>query len=217
MEDHMTTVMVGGDAAAPTHPLVDVLGTFSTGTETVANVVSELPDVLVLDVGVVDPDVRAVCRRIREWAPATRVLVIGRVDDEHLYTALVAGAAGAILADAPADVWAAAVHATNRGEAVLQTRMASRILHDVDAWAVRSADPLYPPPSLTSTEREVLRGLADGETPAAIAETYNVTPHLVSLHAGFAVGKLHRYVLGAEKIAAYGSRSAAAPWQREHQ
>ena len=217
MEDHMTRVMVGGDVAVPDHPSLDVLGTFANGTETIASVVTDLPDVLLLDVGVGDPDVRAVCRRIREWAPATRVLVTGRDDDENLYTALVAGAAGALLADAPAEARVDAIHATGRGESVLQMRMASRLLHDIDAWALRSADPLYPPPSLTSTEREVLVSIADGKSTATIAATYNVTPHLVSLHAGFAVGKLHRYVLGAEKIAAYGSRSAGAPWHREHQ
>ena len=217
MGDHMTRVMAGGDVAVPDDPSVELLGTFATGTETVANVVTELPDVLLLDVAIDDPDVRAVCRRIREWAPATRVLVIGRLDDENLYAALVSGASGALLTDAPAEAWTDAIHAAARGEAVLQTRMASRILHDIDAWAARSADPLYPPPSLTATEREVLRSLADGMSTATIAETHNVTPHLVSLHAGFAVGKLHRYVLGAEKIVAYGTRSAGAPWHREHQ
>ena len=79
--------------------------------------------------------------------------------------------------------------------------MAIRLLHDLDAWAQRSADPLYPPPTLTATEREVLARIGEGVEPEAIAETHAVTTHLVNLHAGFAVAKLHRYVLGSERIA----------------
>lgn len=203
MDQDVTRVIVGGNLAVAAHQSIDVLTTAATGTETVAAVVTELPDVLVLDGRIADPDVRAVCRRIREWAPATRVLVVGELDDENLYSALVAGAAGAMLGDAPAEAWIDAIQATHRGESVLQSRMAFRILHDIDAWAERSADPLYPPPTLTSTEREVLGGIAAGKHVDTIATTYRVTPHLVLLHAGFAVGKLHRYVLGAEKIAAY--------------
>ena len=85
--------------------------------------------------------------------------------------------------------------------------MASRLLHDLDAWALRSADPLHPPPTLTATEREVLGRLAEGLDPTTIAAAHDVTAHLVNLHAGFAVAKLHRYVLGVEKIVARRSPS----------
>ena len=57
-----------------------------------------------------------------------------------------------------------------------------------------------PPPPLTATAREVLDRIGRGSDPEPIAATHAVTPHLVNLHAGFAVAKLHRYVLGSEQI-----------------
>lgn len=202
MDAQQTQVMVGGAVAVPDHASLHVLDPSPTGAEVIARAVTEFPDVVVLDVDIEDPGVRIVCRRLREWAPTTRVLVVAEADDERLYSSLVAGAVGGLLAGASTDEWVAAVRSIHRGESVLPPRTASRILHDVDAWATRSADPLYPPPTLTSTERDVLTRLASGASADEIAASYEVTPHLVSLHAGFAVGKLHRYVLGAEKIAA---------------
>ncbi len=209
MSDETITVVVGGEipdpTSAPAGPTLDVLGRVLSGDEAVALVLTDLPDVLVLETRIRDHDVRAVCRRVREWAPATRVLTVSPLDDEGAYTSLVAGAAGSILADAePAQV-AASIVAVARGEGVLQPRMASRLLHDIDSWAQRAADPIYPPPTLTATEREVLAALAAGRSPGAIASAHAVTDRLVNLHAGFAVAKLHRYVLGAETIAAHRS------------
>ena len=203
MEAEQTRVMVGGDIAVPDHASVRVLETSSTGAEVIARAATEFPDVVVLDIDIDDPGARAVCRRLREWAPKTRVLVVGAADDERLYSSLVAGATGGLLARAADEEWVTAIQLAQKGASVLPPRAASRILHDIDAWATRSADPLYPPPTLTSTERDVLGRLASGVGTDEIAAAYDVTPNLVSLHAGFAVGKLHRYVLGAETITAH--------------
>jgi len=206
MDNEVVTVLVAGDIAEPgpipDGPNLAVLGRVATGEEAIALVVAELPDVLLLDGLIENPDARAVSRRLREWAPATRVLSVNPLDDEAAYTTVVAGAAGSVLADADPTEVAAAIVGVARGETALQRRMASRLIHDIDSWAQRAADPLNPPPTLTATEREVLAGLSEGRSSAAIAEAHAVTARLVNLHAGFAVAKLHRYVLGAARIAA---------------
>ncbi len=211
MDNNRISVLVGGDIAAPDHPSIDVIGTAPTGNETVAQVLTELPDTLLLDVSIGEPDARAVCRRIREWAPVTKVLVVSELDDQALYSTLVAGAAGAVLAGQPSDHWAAALATITNGGSALASRAAFRILHDIDAWAEKSADPLYPPPTLTATEREVLVGLAAGRSTATIAASHAVTPHLVEQHAGYAVAKLHRYVLGAETLGTPEQDGVAKP------
>jgi DNA-binding NarL/FixJ family response regulator len=202
------TVVVAGDPAianalrAPRSDEIDVVAHALTGNEAVARVLTVLPDVLLLDTRLAEPDARAVCRRIREWAPATKVMAVTSRDDEHAYTTVVAGAAGAIFLTDDDATMSLGIQRVARGEAVLLSRIAVRLLHDVDAWAVRSADPIYPPPTLTATEREVLRRIGEGLDSEAIAASHGVTSHLVNLHAGFAVAKLHRYVHGAERIAA---------------
>jgi len=211
MDNGTITVLVAGDIAEPGSipggPFLEVLARVATGEESITLVVAELPDVLLLDGLIENPDVRAVSRRLRDWAPATRVLSVNPLDDEAAYTTVVAGAAGSVLADAEPAVVAAAIVGVARGETVLQQRMASRLIHDIDSWAERAADPLNPPPTLTATEREVLAGLSEGRSSAAIATAHAVTARLVNLHAGFAVAKLHRYVLGAARIAAADRRS----------
>ena len=87
---------------------------------------------------------------------------------------------------------------------MLPPRTARRLLNDLDAWASRSSDPLYPPPTLTSTEREVLAHLSAGEEPSRIASVFGVTGHLVNVHAGYAVAKLHRFMTGADSLATAG-------------
>lgn len=208
-DDHTVTVLVAGDpdlSDALRMPSGDLetVGHVVTGNEAIAFVLTELPDLLLLDVRIEEPDARAVCRRIREWAPATRVVAATLVDDETAYTTVVAGAAAAVRIDDDDTTLARTLRAVNRGESVLLPRIAGRLMHDVDAWARRSADPIYPPPTLTATEREVLSRLDEGIDAETIAETHAVTTHLVNLHAGFAVAKLHRYVLGSERIAAEG-------------
>lgn len=207
MSDETVTVLVAGDAARfaslvwPAGAEIEQIGFVSTGTEAESRVLADLPDVLLLDTRIEHADARAVSRRIREWAPATRVLTVTEHDDEQAYTTVVAGATGAVRVHAGADGIADAVRRTARGESLLLPRMASRLLHDVDAWAMRSADPIHPPPSLTATEREVLARLGEGTGTEAIASDHGVTAHLVNVHVGFAVAKLHRYVLGAEVLA----------------
>ena len=124
------------------------------------------------------------------------------LDSESAYTTVVAGATGAVLLGESDETLLRSIREASRGEAVLLPRMALRLLHDLDAWAERSADPLNPPPSLTATEREVLGRIGEGVKPSVIATAHGVTAHLVNLHAGFAIAKLHRFVLGAERIAA---------------
>lgn len=202
------TVIVAGNAEydhdVDAETETEIIARAATGDEAIALVLAELPDVLVLDTRITDRDARGVCRRIREWAPATRVLAVSERDDEAAYTTLVAGAVGVITFDIDSYALDTAVTEIARGEAILLPRMATRLLHDLDAWAERAADPLFPPPTLTATEREVLTQRGLGVDTGQIAEAHSVTTHLVNLHAGFAVTKLHRYVLGAERIAAEG-------------
>ncbi len=209
MLDEAVTVLVAGETGMGGEPRsaavgIEIIGRAATGNDAVNQVLEELPDILLLDVRIADIDARAVCRRVREWAPATRIVAATPTDDEAAYTTIVAGASGAVLLDADDATLDRTLREVSRGEAVLLTRMAGRLMGDLDAWAQRSADPIYPPPTLTATEREVLTRLAAGDSSADVAHGHAVTTHLVNLHAGFAVTKLHRYVHGIERIAADG-------------
>ena len=203
------TVLVAGDPRLP-DPLrppigdVEVVGRVSTGDAAIDAVLTDLPDVVLLDVRIRATDARSVCRRLREWAPATKLIAATVHDDETAYAAVVAGATSAVRVDDDDETIARTSAGSVRGESWLLPRTAGRLVHDIDEWARRAADPIHPPPTLTATEREVLVRVRDGIQPAEIARIHAVTTHLVTLHCGFAVAKLHRYVHGVQRIAADG-------------
>ncbi len=184
---------------------VEIIGRVHTGADAVERALDVMPDVLVLDARVSDGDARSVCRQIQEWAPATRVLVISPVDDECLYAIVASGASSALTELAGQCDIEDAAYRLARGESIIPARAARRLLNDVDAWAARSSDPLYPPPTLTSTEREVLAHISVGECAEEIAAAFGVTSHLVNMHMGYAVAKLHRYVTGTAFLASIGA------------
>lgn len=186
--------------ADPPGPDIEVVDRVHTGTEAVEGVLEIMPDVLVIDSGIEDISSRAACRRVQEWTPATKILAVAPDDDELLYTTVAAGASSALTVDRVRIHLADAANRLARGESLLPARVAHRLLSDLDDWAARSSDPLYPPPALTSTEREVLAHLAADEDPSEIADLFGVTNHLVNIHAGYAVAKLHRFLSGAEQL-----------------
>lgn len=179
---------------------IEIIGQVANGHSAVARVLSDGPDSVLLDARLTDIDATDVCRRINEWSPATKILTVTGLDDERAYETIVSGAHGAITLSSSAEETAEAIRCVHGGGSILMSRMSMRLIHDVDEWSHKSADPLYPPPSLTTTEREVIGGLADGMSPAAIAELFGVTAHLVHQHAGYAITKLHRFALGWGKI-----------------
>ncbi|MEZ5166414.1 MAG: FtsX-like permease family protein [Acidimicrobiales bacterium] len=195
------TVVVAGPDPRLIEPAagVDITARTTTGHEAVTGVLIDPPDVLALDAAVTDPDVRAVARRIREWSPATRVLVVVDADDEHAYTALVAGAAGAVLrSDTASDHADALAHRPRRVAPVAPYGRTPAPRRRCVGGTVRR--PLVPTAhthghrargSLPTQPRRGFRRIA--------AAHCGVTARLVNLHAGFAVGKLHRYVLGAAR------------------
>ena len=206
-DDPITAVVVSAPdpSTRVDHPRVTVVGTTADADEAVGLVLAHVPDVVVLDGALGYDQARDVCRRTQAASPASRVTVIAPRDDEHAYATLVAGAVAVIVTTDPAALeprsLGRALAGIARGESLLTCRTAARLLHDVDAWSARSADPLHPAPTLPATEREVLGRLAAGHRPADIAADHDVTARLVNIHTGYAVAKLQRYVVGAERLA----------------
>lgn len=201
MSHDTITVLTTGQILLPEDQRLDVLEPAATGAQAVATTLTGVPDVLVLDINIADPSADSVVRRISEWAPATRVLAVGD-DDDRLFGTLLAGAAGAVTRSITPAELAGAVIATARGQSLLTSRAAGRIIHHLDQAPRRSADALTPP-TLTGTEREVLERLAAGDPPDRIAAAHRVTSHLVNRHAAYAVTKLHRQARDATMVSAY--------------
>jgi DNA-binding NarL/FixJ family response regulator len=166
----------------------------SDGPDFLRDLVADVPDVVVVSVqpGPIHP--LQLCREVADRAPVSRVLVQASPDEAaHSYQALRVGAWGCLEPTAnPADLHDAA-EAAARGEAILPSRHAAWMLHeledDADAPAVGSAPT---PDRLTATERTVLGLLAKGNSTEAISDHLGMSTRVVGRHAGSAVARLHR-------------------------
>ena len=164
---------------------MDVAGEAANGAEAVELVERLLPDVVLMDLVMPELDGIGAIRRIREVAPSTRVIALTSfADDEKVFPAIKAGAAGYLLKDVrPADL-ADAVRKASRGEALLAPSVAARLMQEVSG--ARPA-----PAGLTDRELEVLRLIARGMSNKQIARELVVSEKTVKTHVSNILAKLH--------------------------
>jgi DNA-binding NarL/FixJ family response regulator len=141
------------------------------------------------------------CPGSRRWlrvallAPASRVLVLPRSEENRVVEAIIAGANGYILKTAPAEAIISAIRATAAGGSVLSPQVAGKILHRIreldlpvktsgnTATAIRAA--------LTEREHEIFTRLASGNRNHQIAHDLSVSTNTVANHIVSILAKLH--------------------------
>src|SRR5688572_13567918 len=97
-------------------------------------------------------------RRARELSPSTKVIVLTSfADDEKVFPAIKAGAAGYLLKDVEPVQLAEAIRSVHAGEALLHPTVAARLMQEVSSEERRG-----PGGTLTERELEVLRLIARG-------------------------------------------------------
>lgn len=212
VEDIITTVVAEPDDALASRVIdalddqtdVQVVARTSSGQDAVAQVLELMPDSALFDLRLPDLDGVLACRTVHEMAPAAALVVVaGDQDHERAFVALCEGASACVGADAPSQLIADAVRGATRGECVLPPAVAGQVLAALEKLAASTSPHAIVgrPPTPTDTEREVLTCLAGGESPASIAERYDVTTRLVNLHTGFAVAKLQRWTERQRQLA----------------
>ena len=176
--------------------------------ETVAAALAEVPDVVVVAIEPGPVHTLRVCREVADRAPVTRVIVVASAEHAaHAYQALRIGAFGAIDPGAgPAELHAAA-EAVAAGEAVLAPRHAGWVLRELEATGQPAPGTAPRPEQLTITERTILRLLAEGTRPQAVADHLGVSTRVVGRHVGSALARLHRHY--RRPAAGTGGRSPA--------
>jgi NarL family two-component system response regulator LiaR len=164
---------------------MEVVGEASDGVEAVELAERTLPDVVLMDPVMPELDGVEATRRIRDASPATRVIVLTSFDDdERVFPAIKAGATGYLLKDVrPADL-AEAVRKSSRGEALLASSVAARLMQEVSGERPASA-------GLTERELEVLRLIARGLSNKLIAHELVVSEKTVKTHVSNILAKLH--------------------------
>jgi len=148
-------------------PDIVVIGEAGTAESALARIPALKPDVAVLDVRLPDGDGVSVCRDIRSKMPEVACLMLTSFgDDEALFDAIMAGAAGYVLKQIRGTDLVGAVRTVASGESMLDPEAASRVMRRMRDQARRS-DPLA---ELTAQERRILELIGEGLTNRQIGE-----------------------------------------------
>jgi DNA-binding NarL/FixJ family response regulator len=155
-------------------PDFEVVGEAGDGAEAVAMVERNPTDVVLMDLRMPRMGGVEAIARLREAAPATRVLVLTTFDtDRDVLPAIEAGATGYLLKDAPREELVRAVRAASRGESVLSPAVAGRLMGQVRKPTQEA---------LSRRELDVLKLIADGATNREAAGQLFVSEATIKTH-----------------------------------
>jgi len=174
------------------NPRYAVVGQAASAAEALARARELSPDVLLLDIGLPGDSGVEVLARLDAVSPRPRVIVVtmhARLD--LVAECFRAGAQGFVVKDSAASSLLAGIEAVLRGERYLDAAVTPQVLLRLDEYAARrfqAADPAYE--ALTRREQQVLRLLAEGKSPGAIAADLFISKKTVENHRGNIFGKL---------------------------
>ena len=149
-------------------PGITVIGEAGTAASALARIPALRPDVAVLDVRLPDGDgVTRLPRHPLQQCPSSPVLMLTSFsDDEALFDAIMAGAAGYVLKQIRGTDLVGAVRTIASGQSLLDPEAASRVMRRMRDQAA-ATDPLA---GLTDQERRILALIGEGLTNRQIGD-----------------------------------------------
>lgn len=162
LDDH-EIVRRGIAALLQTEDDITVIGEAGTASQAMARIPALRPDVAILDVRLPDGEGVSVCRDLRSTIdpPPACLMLTSYLDDEALFGAIVAGAAGYLLKQVAGIDLVGAVRTIAAGGSLLDPKATAVVLERLRKGD-EPADPRYA--SLSPQERRILALIADGLT-----------------------------------------------------
>ncbi|MEU0791667.1 response regulator transcription factor [Amycolatopsis sp. NPDC005961] len=169
---------------------IEVVGEAGTAAEALVRIPQARPDVAILDVRLPDGQGVEVCREIRstvEPAPACLMLT-SYSDDDALFGAIMAGAAGYMLKQVSGRSLVDAVRTVAVGGSLLDATLTASVMNKLRGEDVAAPDPRYE--QLSPQERRVLDLVAEGLTNRQIAERLFLAEKTVKNYVSSVLHKL---------------------------
>jgi two-component system response regulator DevR len=186
LDDH-EVVRRGISDLLDSEPDLEVVGEAGTAREALARIPALRPNVAVLDVRLPDGDGVTVCREIRSQMPEVACLMLTSfADDEALFDAIMAGAAGYILKQVRGNDLVSAIRTVASGGSMLDSKAASQVMERLRDGAERK-DPLA---GLSDQERRILDLIGEGLTNRQIGDRLYLAEKTVKNYVSSLLSKL---------------------------
>jgi two-component system response regulator DevR len=168
-------------------PGFTVVGETGSAQEAVRRIPALRPDVAVLDARLPDGSGIDVCRETRSVDPSIQALILTSYDDdEALFTAIMAGAAGYILKEVSGGDLVDSIRRVAAGQSLLDPAVTQRVLDRLRKGGDEPAELQ----SLTEQERRVLGLIAEGLTNRQIGERLFLAEKTVKNYVSSLLAKL---------------------------
>ena len=162
VDDH-EVVRLGLRSLLARQPGFEVVAEAATESEAVKMAESHRPDVVLMDIRLAGGNGVAACEAIMARLPDTKVIMLTSfAEDELLFAAIRAGAAGYVLKQVGGGEVIRAVEAVGRGDAVLDPSLTQRVFQEMRRSIKSEEASAFD--ELTAGEKQVLLHIAEGKT-----------------------------------------------------
>ena len=166
---------------------IEIVGESASAVEAIRRIPALRPDVAILDARLPDGSGIDVCRQVRSIDSSIQALILTSYDDdEALFAAIMAGAAGYVLKQIRGSDLLDAVRRVSAGQSLLDPAVTARVLQRSRTGA-EQPDELK---SLTDQERRILEYVAQGMTNHQIAQEMFLADKTVKNYVSSMLAKL---------------------------
>ena len=193
LADDQALFLEGLETLLSSHKDIQVVGQAANGQEAVDLALELRPDVILMDMQMPVLDGIGATRRVKQSLPECRVIALTTFDDnETIFNALRAGAAGYLLKDVGSAQLADSIRRTANGEGILDPSVTTKVVAEFSRVSslVAAAQPDALAEPLSERELEVLRLVTAGLSNREIAGRLFISPGTAKSHVHNLCSKL---------------------------
>lgn len=203
VDDH-EVVRLGVRTLLEREPEFRIVGEAGTAEDAVRQTVALHPDVVVMDIRLPGGSGVDACREILRQLPDVKVIMLtSYAEDDLLFEAIEAGAAGYVLKRVGSDDLVRAIKTVGRGEALLSPEVTARVMARVRQAGRQSTRAAFA--ELTDQELRVLAMVTEGRTNREISQALHLSEGTIRNYVSTMLGKL-----------GLGNRAEAAAYAVKH-
>lgn len=189
VDDH-EVVRLGLRTLLMRHPDFQVVDEASSANEAIEKTLRLQPDIVVMDIRLPGISGIEACRQIVAQQPTTKVIMLTSfAEDEMLFDAIAAGAAGYVLKQIGSDELVRALQIVGRGESLIDPALTQKVLARVRESARRTEQSVFS--KLNEQEIKILALIAEGKTNREIAAQVFLSEKTVRNYVSAILAKLN--------------------------